>query len=32
MPTFIFFKNGAEVDKLEGASEDSIREKIANNK
>ena len=28
MPTFKFFKNGAESDKLEGASKDQLVEKI----
>jgi thioredoxin-like negative regulator of GroEL len=28
MPTFIIFKEGTEVDRLEGANEAKIREKI----
>ena len=28
MPTFIFFKDGAEVDRIEGADMDSIRDNI----
>ena len=29
MPTFKFFKDGEEVDKLEGADEATIRSKVA---
>ena len=32
MPTFIVFKNGAEVDRMEGASEQGIRDICNKNK
>ena len=28
MPTFLFYKDGTQVDKLEGASEEGLRDKI----
>ena len=32
MPTFIFYKNGAQLDRVEGASESAVRELIAKHK
>ena len=32
MPTFIFYKNGKKVDKVEGADEKSVREMILKHK
>ncbi len=32
MPTFKFYKGGAEVDKLEGADENKLRELLAKHK
>ena len=32
MPTFIFYKNGKKVDKVEGADEASVRELIGKHK
>ena len=29
MPTFIFYKNGQQLDRVEGASEDAVRVFIA---
>ena len=28
MPTFIFFKGGSEIDRLDGADEEDLKEKI----
>ena len=32
MPTFQYYKNGEMIDKLEGASEDQLKSKIAKHK
>ena len=32
MPTFIFYKNGQQLDRVEGASEDAVRQFIAKHK
>ena len=32
MPTFIFYKNGTKVDKVEGADEKSVRDMILKHK
>jgi len=29
MPTFVFLKNGAQIDRLEGASEEELTEKMS---